>query len=119
MFDYLADVRNLPEYFTAMVSADAVGERKVHIVAEVEGVRREGHAWFERDREARAMRWGSEGPDGYHGELDVTSSGPATATVTVTLHTERADGPGIRAGLEQTLATIKRNVEGRSTEPTS
>ncbi|TQL91136.1 hypothetical protein [Pseudonocardia kunmingensis] len=37
--------------------------------------------------------------------------------VTVRLHTERADGPGIRAGLEQTLATIKREIEGRTTDP--
>ncbi|MFC7659677.1 hypothetical protein ACFQV8_29515 [Pseudonocardia benzenivorans] len=37
------------------------------------------------------------------------------ATVTVRLHTERADGPGIRAGLEQTLAEIKTAVEGTST----
>jgi hypothetical protein len=34
----------------------------------------------------------------------------------VRLHTERADGPGIRAGLEQTLASIKQQVEGSSTD---
>jgi hypothetical protein len=52
----------------------------------------------------------------YRGEMAVTDAGAGTSTVTVTLHTERADGPGIRAGLEQTLATIKRQVERRSSE---
>jgi hypothetical protein len=36
--------------------------------------------------------------------------------VVVRLHTERADGPGIRAGLEQTPASIKQAVEGSSTD---
>ncbi|ODU02708.1 MAG: hypothetical protein ABS81_16720 [Pseudonocardia sp. SCN 72-86] len=46
--------------------------------------------------------------------LEVGGS-PGDATVTVKLHTERADGPGIRAGPEQTLAEIKIAVEGSST----
>ncbi|WP_175454962.1 SRPBCC family protein [Actinopolyspora saharensis] len=116
LFDYLADVNNLPKYFEGMVSAESTGSRAVHVVSQVEGQRREGEAWMETDTQARTMRWGTEGPNQYHGELDVTDAGDGQATVTVTLHTERADGPGIRAGLEQTLATIKRQVEGRSTE---
>lgn len=48
------------------------------------------------------MRWGSPGPNDYQGELTVTGNGGST--LTVTLNTERADGPGIRAGLETTLA---------------
>ncbi|WP_158546702.1 SRPBCC family protein [Halopolyspora algeriensis] len=115
LFDYLSEVRNLPEYFEGMVSAESVGAGAVHVVAEVEGERREGEAWMETDEGARTMRWGSEGPNRYRGELRVTGEGDDSATVTVTLHTERADGPGIRSGLEATLANIKRHVEGRST----
>lgn len=63
------------------------------------------------------MHWGSEGPNNYHGDLQVTDAGTEGATVTVTLHTEHADGPGIRAGSERTLANIKRLFEGSSTEP--
>jgi hypothetical protein len=32
------------------------------------------------------------------------------------MHTEHADGPGIRAGLEQTLANLKAQLDGSSTE---
>ena len=120
LFDYLADVHNLPDYFASMRDAEPTGEHvaegdEVHVVADVDGTRREGDAWIDTDTEARTLRWGSEGPNSYRGELEVTPSGDGSQ-VAVRLHTERADGPGIRAGLEQTLATIKTTVEGSSTD---
>jgi hypothetical protein len=54
--------------------------------------------------------WGSEGPDNYHGSLDVTGDG-ATTSVTVFLHTERHDSGDIDRGIAGTLAEIKQLVE--------
>ena len=120
LFDYLSDVHHLPDYFASMRDAEITGEQvpegeEVHVVADVDGTRREGEAWLSTDDDARTLRWGSEGPNGYHGELEVTPEGDGSL-VAVRLHTERADGPGIRAGLEQTLAAIKTTVEGSSTD---
>ncbi|SDQ17062.1 SRPBCC family protein [Actinopolyspora saharensis] len=117
LFEYLADVNRLPDYFEGMVSVESTGQYTVHTVAQVEGQRREGEAWLEIDTSSRSMRWGTEGDNQYHGELEVAEAGDGQSTVTVSLHTERADGPGVRAGLEQTLANIKRQIEGRSTNP--
>lgn len=116
LFAYLSDVHHLPDYFAAMRDAEPTGEHvaegdEVHVVAEVDGTRREGEAWIDTDTERRTLRWGSEGPNAYHGELEVTPDGDGSQ-VAVRLHTERADGDGIRAGLEQTLASIKQQVEG-------
>ena len=119
LFEYLAEIGNLPMYFEAMITAEQTGGSEVRVVADVEGERREGTAWLRADRQKRAMSWGSEGANNYHGELQIADNGDDSATVRVTLHTVRADGPGIRAGLEQTLANIKRQVEGSSTERTS
>ena len=87
------------------------------MTANVEGERYEGTAWMHADADARSLRWGAEHTSGYHGELFVTGIGDVESRVTVTLHTERADGPGIRAGLEQTLADLKRILDGSGTEP--
>ena len=87
------------------------------MTANVEGERYEGTAWMHADADARSLRWGAEHASGYHGELFVTGIGDVESRVTVTLHTERADGPGIRAGLEQTLADLKRILDGSGTEP--
>ncbi|MDT0382686.1 SRPBCC family protein [Streptomyces sp. DSM 42041] len=118
LFDYVAQVGNLPAYMDAMTAADPAGEGRVFVSAEVEGQRREGEAWFEVDRDRRSMRWGSPGPNDYSGELSVTDAGPESAGLRVVLNTERADGPGIRAGLETTLANVKRLIEGSGTETT-
>lgn len=116
VFAYLSDVSNLPHYFSGLQDARSEGGEDVHVVATVEGRTYEGEAWMHADADARSMRWGSEGPSAYHGELFVTGIGDEESRVTVELHTERADGPGISAGLEQTLASLKQNLDGSSTE---
>lgn len=111
LYDYLADVGNLPKYFDGMVSAEPAGDEAVHVVARVEGTEREGEAWLHRDSAAKHLAWGSEGPNNYHGELDVTANTDNTSRVTVYLHTTQAEGHRIQDGLERSLANIKRLVE--------
>jgi uncharacterized membrane protein len=111
LFAYLSDVSNLPDYFAAMKSAEPADGDAVHTVAEVDGTEREGEAWFTADDDARTIRWGSEGANHYSGELAVQGA-DGGSQVTVRLHTEHADGPEIDSGLRETLAQIKRNVEG-------
>lgn len=118
VFAYVSDVSHLPEYFSGLEKAWSTGPEDVAVLANVEGERYEGTAWLHADHDARSMRWGAERPSGYHGELFVTGIGDEDSRVTVTLHTERADGPGIRAGLEQTLADLKRILDGSGTERT-
>lgn len=109
LFAYLSDVSNLPEYFAAMKSAEPADGPAVHTVADIDGHEVEGEAWFTADHEARTIRWGSEGPNHYGGELRVTGADDGSR-VTVTLHTEHMDGPAIERGLQKTLAQIKQNV---------
>lgn len=110
LFDYLADIRNLPRYFESMTSAEPADGEAVHVVADVHGIRREGQAWFRVDHDRRQLEWGSEGDSGYRGSLDVTGEG-ATSTVTVSLHTERVESGELDEGLAGTLANIKTLVE--------
>ncbi len=119
LFDYMADVGNLPRYFPAMRSAETVADEgdhaEVHTVAEVEGTRREGDAWFTAEPDSCSIRWGSEGESGYRGELHVGDANGGSR-VTVRLHTEHVDGnPDAEAAVErrlaETLETIRRNVE--------
>jgi len=69
-----------------------------------------GEAWFRVDTAAKALSWGSEGPNDYHGHLEVTGDGDGS-TVTVTLSTVRVETDQIQQGLEQTLANIRRLTE--------
>lgn len=110
LFDYLSDVGNLPHYFAAMKSAETTTGDSVHTVAEVNGDRVEGDAWFTAEDGSRTMRWGSPGPNDYAGELTVAADGGGSR-VTVRLHTEHGDPDTVERGLDETLAAVRRNVE--------
>ena len=111
LFDYLADVRHLPQYFEAMESAEPTEAGAVKVTALVHGVSRRGEAWFRVDREKQHLSWGSEGENNYRGRLDVTPSGEDGSSVTVMLHTDRVATDEIDDGLRSTLDRIKELVE--------
>src|SRR4051812_3632133 len=105
LFEYLSDVSNLPKYFARMTSAEWTGPEEIATSAEVNGVTREGTAWFRVDYDRKHIDWGSEGESNYSGQLDVTGD-TRQATVTVRLHTERV-GDGdlqVTQAIEETLA---------------
>lgn len=113
LFEYLSDVSNLPKYFARMTSAQPGDGREVHTTARMpDGTEVEGDAWFTVDQSAHRIEWGSEGPNDYHGHLDVTPSGD-TSTVEVHLHTTRVDDGNeqVRDGVRETLAAIKEQAE--------
>lgn len=112
LFDYLSEVGNLPGYFARMRTAERGEGEEVRTSAEVPGGQVvEGTAWFRVDQDAQRIEWGSEGPNDYHGHLDVDGEG-ASSTVEVHISTDRADdGAEVDQGIAETLASIKRVVE--------
>jgi hypothetical protein len=117
LFEYLSRIENLPQYIDRMTEAHSLTGDEVSVEARVEPqdvggdvagehtVRRE--AWFRIDADHRKLVWGSAGPHDYHGELVVSPAGDGSQ-VTVRLHTEHDDAPGIEEGIAETLATIDR-----------
>lgn len=110
LFNYLADIRNLPKYFNRMTSANASDPDEVHVTADVHGKQVEGVAKFHVDHAAKKLHWSSEGPNNYHGELSVTGQGD-TSEVNVTIHTSRVEGKEIEDGIQRTLDNIVRLVQ--------
>jgi len=110
LFDYLADVRNMPRYFSSMTSAEPAEGEAVQVTAVVDGKEREGEAWLKVDRDRMHLDWGSEGPNNYHGRLDVTGD-DAASRVSVALHTDNVEDQRIDQGLSETLDEVQRLVE--------
>jgi uncharacterized protein YndB with AHSA1/START domain len=107
LFSFLADPTNLPRYFPQMTSAEPEGGETVHVEAEVHGHHVEGQAWVRPDAAARTLSWGAEGPDDYHGELEIEEVAPGRSRITVTLHSVReAEGDEVQEGLTQTVAAL-------------
>jgi uncharacterized membrane protein len=104
VLDYLSDINNLPVYFDRMTSATPGDGETVQTTATMpDGTETAGEAWFHVDSAAKALSWGSEGPNDYHGQLEVADDGD-----TSTLSTERTEIDRIQQGLEQTLTNISR-----------
>jgi hypothetical protein len=112
LFDMLADVASLPDYMARMVGAERIGIDRVRVTGDVtwgDGRREQvtGEAWFKVDRAGRHMRWGTAGPNDYHGELEVTGA-PGVAWIRVRVYTGRDDGVLIERELAATLDNIRR-----------
>jgi uncharacterized membrane protein len=113
LFAFLSEVSNLPLYFPRMTVATPGEGEEVHTAANLPGGQHvEGHAWFRVNPGTRRIEWGSEGPNSYHGSLEIDDTG-GNPEVRVRLHTTRVpDGDSdVQQGLADTLANIKRLVE--------
>ncbi|HUQ54987.1 SRPBCC family protein [Lentzea sp.] len=111
LFGFLADPTNLPRYFPQMTAAEPGGGEQVHVEAEVHGHHVEGEAWVRPDTERRTLEWGAEGPDDYHGELQIEEVAPGRSRITVSLHSVReASGDEVQRGLEQTVAVLTQTA---------
>ncbi len=113
VFSYLSDIHNLPTYFDRMTSAIPGDGDEVRTTALVDGREVEATAWFTVEEDERMLTWGSEGPNDYHGELEVHPSDEETgaSVVTVRLHTTRVDDGSIDEGLITTLDNVRDLVE--------
>ena len=110
LFAYLSDIGNLPKHFDRMTSASPAEGEAVHTTANVEGQEVEGKARFRVNGGELKIEWGSEGPNNYSSELNVTSEGGSSG-VSVRIATESVETSWIDDSLIQTLANIKRLVE--------
>lgn len=107
LFGFLAEPRNLPRYFPQMTAAEPEGGDTVRVEAEVHGNHVEGEAWVRPDAAERRLEWGAEGPDDYHGELQVDELAPGRSRITVSLHSVReAEGGEVQDGLERTMTAL-------------
>lgn len=112
VFEFLADVGNLPKYFDQMTSAKPTGDDKVDVTAEVHGETEHGEAWFRVDRTARRIEWGSERSP-YSGVIETHADMDRTI-VDIELRTERTETEEIDTALDATLDHIQEQVEDPS-----
>ena len=106
VFEYLADVTNLPRYLPQMTSAVPAGGDKVRVEAQVGGRTESGEAWMRIDGERWRIEWGAEGDSGYAGKLVVTDDGPDRCTIELDLHTAGPDDPGIDDAVRRAVGDI-------------
>lgn len=115
LFDYLSDVGNLPVFIRDMKEAHlGPGPEEVAVTAVVMDREVAGVAHLEVDRAARSMRWSSEGPNDYHGELQVHPA-DGGSEVELSVSTVRVESGEVDEALDRSLSVIARVVASPAT----
>ncbi len=120
VFDFIADVRNLPKYLPTTKDAHTEGGDRVRVQGEAKGHSYNSDGYLRADRAAKRLEWGAD--EGYcSGWMQVHGSGEET---TATVHVSfRGHPPGsgehggpkpedVREGLRKGLESIRNQVEG-------
>ena len=115
VFDFVADIRNMPKYLPTTTAAQPQGEERVRVQGEANGKSYDSDGYLRPDRAAKRLEWGAD--EGYYsGWMQVSEAGAASS---VTIHISLRDSfdgapapeqvlEGLRAGLE----SIRNHVEG-------
>ncbi len=106
VFDYLVDPENLTRYVPGIVSVAPAGEDKLHVVAEVGDRQVEADGWMNVDANGLVVDWGAEGPDDYHGQMQLHDDGDGVTGVLATLSTAGAADEQIQQALEEALSRL-------------
>jgi hypothetical protein len=119
LFNYLADVRHLPDYFPKALSAKAGDGEDIAIVVDLNGEATELHAWFRADAVHRLLQWGV--PEaGYQGWIAITPS-PTGCELTINVQKpvgddvtfDEYDADGTESEIQDTIRGI-RNIMKRN-----
>ena len=128
IFDFIADVRNVPQYLPTVKNAQPQQGERIRTQGQV-GERSydfDGH--FRIDKQAQRLEWGSDGENDYSGWLEVQGGGDSQSQVRVHIHyapqpemaqrmAERSSGHSFESamseGINKTLESIKRICEGK------
>lgn len=109
VFSYLADTRNLPDYFPRMTNAEPLGDNEPGDTDTL-NTAVAARAWLLVDPDTRSLRWGSDGPEAYHGVLHVHDTGDEQCEIDVELVTAEDEREDVQQGLEHVLTTLAESA---------
>lgn len=122
VFDFVADVGNMPKYLPTTKSAQPQGEDRVRVQGEAQGHTYDSDGYVRRVPDRQRLEWGAD--EGYYsGWLEANDRGQGQTEVKVHISL-RGTPPGadpkdapppdkIQEGLVAALESIQRQLEGQ------
>jgi uncharacterized protein YndB with AHSA1/START domain len=121
VFDFVADVRNMPRYLPTTRYAEPQEGDRVRVQGEAAGHGYDADGFLRAHRQRRRLEWGSD-EHNYSGHLDVRPHGDDASEVAVHLsfqsypqgaaHQHGPSDADIREGLRRALRSIEHLVTG-------
>ncbi|MCY7273669.1 MAG: SRPBCC family protein [Phormidesmis sp. CAN_BIN44] len=128
IFDFIADVRNVPQYLPTVKSAQHQEGERIRAQGQAGDRSYDSDGHFRLDRQARRIEWGSDGENDYRSWMQVQDQDESQSQVTVAIHyaprpevaqhmaqqsPEHSFESAMNEGIAKTLASIKRICEGQ------
>jgi len=110
LFDYVSDTGNIPKFLPSVSAVQPTGEASVHVSGTLGGgevIERDVELAVDNDN--HTLTW-SSGRHGYRGHLTVVGYG-INSGLAVTVSSEHGDPRQIKQGVEEAVATIKKQLE--------
>lgn len=122
IFDFVADVRNLPDYLPTTTNAQPQQGERVRVQGKAAGHPYDADGFLRADRDRYQLEWGAD--EGYYaGQLQIRPLGNEQSDVTVRLTftgsppgADHGEGPSeadIREGMRNALESINNQVTGQ------
>jgi uncharacterized membrane protein len=117
VYDFVADVRNMPRYLPTTKHAESQGRDRVRVQGEVQPPGQEMHrydadGYVRRLADRNRLEWGAD-EGHYSGWLEARDRGEAECEVKVHLSMREAPpGDRVQEGLVAALESIRRHMEG-------
>ncbi len=122
IFDFVADVSNLPKYLPTTKSAQPQGQGRVRVQGQAGENQYDSDGYLRADRDAYRLEWGAD-EQYYSGFMQIQSTGDSSSDVTVHISlrgTPPGADPGdkppdeaIQEGLVTALESIQNHVTGQ------
>lgn len=113
VYDFVADISNMPKYMPTTKKAEKAGEDRVRVQGGGDGFQYDSDGYLRRNSSSNRLEWGAD-EGHYNGWMDVSEQGEG-ANVTIHLTFKNQEGipsEHVNEGLETALASIKNEVEG-------
>ncbi len=122
IFNFVADVSNLPKYLPTTKSAQPQGQGRVRVQGQAGENQYDSDGYLRADRDAYRLEWGAD-EQYYSGFMQIQSTGDSSSDVTVHISlrgtppgTDPGDKPpdeAIQEGLVTALESIQNHVTGQ------
>jgi uncharacterized membrane protein len=128
IFNYLADVRNVPQYLPTVRDAQPQQGERIRTQGQAGEHTYDSDGHFRVNQQARRLEWGSDGENEYNGWMEVQDLGNSLSEVRVHIHyapapemaqkmSERAPEHSFESamneGIGKALESIKQICEGQ------
>ena len=115
VYDFVADISNMPKYMPTTKKAENVGDERVRVQGGGDGFQYDSEGYLRRNEDSGDLEWGAD-EGTYNGSMSVDAKDDGSeVTIKLVFKGDKYDqipSEHVNEGLRTALESIKNHVEG-------